>query len=1849
MSRLFVKLLSTTLALFFGAGLTSVYALTESDFTNTGVVVSAPTQYENNDTNNNSNVLVQPKGMVIEKLADSSGLSTPTRAGDVIDYTITVNNIGLLGLTGVTVTDSIIPAPNMVLSAGDSNNDLVLDADEIWVYKGQYQITQADIDSFGGGDGDIDNSVTVSVNELDSLTDDAAVAITKAPSFTVEKVVDKTTLAAPGTLTYSITIANTGNTTLNNVAVTDTLPDGTAGVLAGPVADTGIANALDAGESWVFTTSYVATQNDIDAGQALVNNVAVQTTETGTKLETDSAQTTIVKSPLMVVSKQVDVNNIIAPGLLSYTIKIENTGNVTLNNVVPVDTLPDGGNATLTGPTGDAGTVGALDVGESWVFTTSYFATQANVDNGADLVNSVAVTSDETNTTIFDDTAVTTITASPSMLVSKVVDLATVSEPQLVNYTIAIENNGNVSLSNVAPVDTLPDGTTAVLSGPLNDIGLPGLLDVGEMWEFTTSYAISQAEIDAGIARTNVVAVTSDETGTNSIDASAVTTLARSPGFNVEKTVDLVSVNQPGALQYEITVSNTGNTSLTDIAVLDTLPDGLPAVLIGPSTDAGLPGVIDVGEVWTYTGEYTVTQGDIDAGLVLTNTVSVSTKEAGSQQSEAVTTVSQLPNITLSKAATEGDFSAPGNVINYTITVTNSGNVALSQIVVTDPIADAGSLSCANAMPFTLLPGQQENCSALRTITINDIAATEVVNQAAVSAADPAGNAVLANSNVVTLALLAIAPVAVDDSFVSPASAVAVTLDGAVDDFDSNGDLDTSSVSLVEPDAIDSDGDGDMDTLSVAGEGTWQVDNVTGEVTFTPAPGFSADPTPVSYVVSDATGLVSNVATLLIDYPQSAPVAKDDYKLNPDVESPDNPTTVDVLADNGNGVDSDPENDIDVQSVSLVSNAAVDTDGDGDKDTLTVAGNGTWVVDNLTGAVTFTPVAGFLADPSPVAYTVSDINGLVSNQALITVDYPQTAPVANNDEKLDQPLALPVTVATLANDSDPENNLDSTTVMLIDSETALPMTELMIPGEGVWRVDLVNGDITFTPESGFVSDPAPVTYTVKDTTGLESNPATVTVSFEEPATLEGIVWLDRDRDGEIDENEQRKPNWTLRIFNSDGVLVASTVTDANGYYLVTGLVPGAFTVKFYNENGVFMDSATTPGVVLAGQVVNLPLPVDPGGVVYDSISREPVAGVTLNMVNGNGELLHSDCLAENQQSQTTLDDGLYAFTILSGAHTTCPSTGLFSIAVANAPSDYYPNFSAILRQEGAADCGDATLGCATSAIFDAAATESNCTVDTLPNTNACEVQQQPDAPADGESTNYFVEFYLQSGDRNVIFNHLPIDAKSNDAQLLLSKTANKRNVSVGSLVEYTLFAENTKEVPAVDIQIVDQPPANFSLVAESIRLVRAGDDADFDTGDDVVKVLTPSELSPILFGAIDFEPLETVRVQYLMRVGPGVVSGAYANKASAVGPGGIASNTVSATVQVIPDPVLEQATLVGKVFNDRDADGAQDPADATGVALRSDYYGWNSLALPPLPGRNSVNDDPSLHATTVNMPITGSNRFTVVTREGTRISVDEQGNISEAHVGAKARGLNAQDIRVCTQHMTAVPTNKSGVTAVDGLETEVLQIVLQNYGINEEGIPGVRLATVTGLLIETDAYGRYSIPDVNAGNTGIGQNFVLKVDPATLPQGSTFTTENPYVLRIFNTSLNKINFGVKVPDSDPYINGNNPLCNTVENDPVYQTVEVSLGSVFFDTDKHHVRDDQRGIVLDIINKLREYGGGQIVIDAHTDSRGSYEYNLALAERRAETIRKILSESLGAELMQLISVEVSREARSENKQ
>ena len=189
-------------------------------------------------------------------------------------------------------------------------------------------------------------------------------------------------------------------------------------------------------------------------------------------------------------------------------------------------------------------------------------------------------------------------------------------------------------------------------------------------------------------------------------------------------------------------------------------------------------------------------------------------------------------------------------------------------------------------------------------------------------------------------------------------------------------------------------------SLVVPGEGTWDVDPVTGAITFTPEPGFLGDPTPIGYSVDDVSGnTVESTVTITYDDPiEAAPDESLGNVLGAAV-------TIDVL---GN----DPGLNIDPTTVMIL-------DADGNPVTeLVVPGEGTWSVDPVTGAITFTPEPGFQGDPTPVDYIASDVLGASIAPQSVTITYvdpvPSSAPPAlafTGVESLDILLAALLTLA----------------------------------------------------------------------------------------------------------------------------------------------------------------------------------------------------------------------------------------------------------------------------------------------------------------------------------------------------------------------------------------------------------------------------------------------------------------------------------------------------------------------------------------------------------------------------------------------------------------------------------------------------------------------------------------------------------------------------------------------------------------------------------------------------------------------------------------------------------------------
>ncbi|MBK7221670.1 MAG: DUF11 domain-containing protein [Saprospiraceae bacterium] len=197
--------------------------------------------------------------------------------------------------------------------------------------------------------------------------------------------------AAGQTINYTIVVTNTGNQTRQVNVVTSFLAVG--GYLKWPPRKRKFKGNLNVGE-WTYTISYTATQADIDAGASLVNTASVTTAQVPGPT-TDTATTPVTQSPSLTIAKDQTggPNPITAAGqTIDYTIVVTNTGNQTQTGVNVSDVLPGGGAGTLSGPTESVSSNGNLNIGETWTYTISYTATQADIDAGANLVNTASVT-----------------------------------------------------------------------------------------------------------------------------------------------------------------------------------------------------------------------------------------------------------------------------------------------------------------------------------------------------------------------------------------------------------------------------------------------------------------------------------------------------------------------------------------------------------------------------------------------------------------------------------------------------------------------------------------------------------------------------------------------------------------------------------------------------------------------------------------------------------------------------------------------------------------------------------------------------------------------------------------------------------------------------------------------------------------------------------------------------------------------------------------------------------------------------------------------------------------------------------------------------------------------------------------------------------------------------------------------------------------------------------------------------------------------------------------------------------------------------------------------------------------
>ena len=183
--------------------------------------------------------------------------------------------------------------------------------------------------------------------------------------------------------------------------------------------------------------------------------------------------------------------------------------------------------------------------------------------------------------------------------------------------------------------------------------------------------------------------------------------------------------------------------------------------------------------------------------------------------------------------------------------------------------------------------------------------------------------------------------------------------------------------------------------------------------------------------------------------------------------------------------------------------------------------------------------------------------------------------------------------------------------------------------------------------------------------------------------------------------------------------------------------------------------------------------------------------------------------------------------------------------------------------------------------------------------------------------------------------------------LIVVKSTSTPAVQTGGFASYEVSVTNPSAFEVTSVTLLDDLPGGFAFVEDSAQLLRAG----------VASPAIVTGIDPITTQIGNLSAGETVTVTYLTRVGAGVVTGEHVNTVQALVFGVVASNTADATVTLAEDPLLSTTRVIGKVWHDRDGDGWQDAAWATGIKLVGGPFGEEGKTLENLPGRGSDSDE----------------------------------------------------------------------------------------------------------------------------------------------------------------------------------------------------------------------------------------------------------------------------------------------------
>ncbi len=713
----------------------------------------------------------------------------PVIAGETITYTIVVKNNGPSDALNVNVTDNL-PGYLALLNATPTVGTWTAPIWSIGTLANGETVTltltaRVDSDVLGT----ISNTATVSSDTPDPEPGNNSDTEYTTVNTSADLAISKTGLPDPivivdQVIIYTITVENLGPSDALDVQVVDVLP----------VELFNAELSIDNGQSWSnWNNSYSFGTLQVGADFKIFIRATVDLNvphefileNTGTVSSTtydpvpannsDDHSTTVWSLSDLAIVKTVNDEEPNVADIVTFTLVLTNYGPAPNFDIEVSDMVPDGfmymGHTEHSGdfnPLTGIWALGYLEAGGTATLTIDAMVNEPFT--GIEYTNTASVTDADINDPEPDNDTDNAV-VSPKMADLAIVKTVNNTAPLIganVVFTLTVTNYGHSDATQVIASDVIPSGYTYLSdngAGSYNSV--TGIWTIGNLAkDQSRSLQITARVREVGnyVNGAVVMGYEYDPEPFNNFDDVATTPIAQ-PRIGVVK---LSSYNpSTGLITYTYVVTNTGNVTVYDVVVAESTPSfsgtgilPVPVYFTGGSHIGGNPSLRDIipGQRIIFTATYAVTQADIDAGRVVNQALGSGSTLQGnpvtdlsdhtnnSNDRPTITPLIQNPDIELTKTASPVTYSTIGQLITYSIKVKNTGNVSLSDLIITDPL-----LALNTIIPM-LTPNQEIILTPVYSITQDNLIAGTVVNIASVNATGPGGAALTDSDNAIITA-----------------------------------------------------------------------------------------------------------------------------------------------------------------------------------------------------------------------------------------------------------------------------------------------------------------------------------------------------------------------------------------------------------------------------------------------------------------------------------------------------------------------------------------------------------------------------------------------------------------------------------------------------------------------------------------------------------------------------------------------------------------------------------------------------------------------------------------------------------------------------------------------------------------------------------------------------------------------------------------------------------------------------------------------------------------------------------------------------------------------------------------